>query len=460
MYTSSRNRFRQHVWALPAVVLTLFEIARFGRRFLWQMDKELGSEAFWIAQSIASGNGFSFSDHRWLFNTAGDGNYYPTAWADPLFTYLLGAMIAISEEHYVFLVGGFTLGCLVALFAMSYRLGSKLIGSAGGFLCVAALVSVSAFQHTHIMTNTALAACLIVASALALLGLLESPSLRRAVILGLLLGVTTLGCPSAMLFIPVTAIALLYLAAVRNQLSYASAVVPALIAVAVISPWTIRNYVVFDEFVPVRNGAGSLAFIGTVAAGATVQPDTVAAEVKPAWRVSEPRDVIHRWAYQPDRRALEDYQMAYAEEVGGAGYAAMNEAQRDKWLMQEAKTYARANLSQSMWFGLWKLERFVEVLRLPGIIVFVLAVIGGLLTIAKRNAAAMILAGWVATFVAPFTVIICYFPRYRFPIEPILAVLCALSLCYLATAVRERMIKRRALDETRLAAAAQRGEAT
>ncbi len=460
MLTSTRNRIKQHVWALSAAALALFEIARFVRRFFMRLDKDLGSEAFWIAQSIASGNGFSFSDHRWLFSAAGDGNYYPTAWADPLFTYLLGGMIAVSEEHYVFLVGAFALVCLVVLFAFSYRLGSKLASPAGGFICVATLVSVSAFRHTHIMTNTALAACLILASALALLRFLESPSLRRSVILGLLLGTTTLGCPSAMLFIPVTAVALLYLTAARGQVSVLQAVTTALIAVALISPWTIRNYVVFDEFVPVRSGAGSLAFIGTVAAGGTIQPDTLSSEVKPSWRVSRPRDVVHRWAYQPDRRALEDFQMAYADEVGGAEYAVMNEAQRDKWLMQEAKTYARANLRQSMWFSLWKLERFVEVLGMPGTIVFVLAFIGGLLTIVQKNAATMILAGWVATFVAPFAIIICYFPRYRFPIEPILAVLCALSISYVATTVRERIVQRRVLDETRLSAPTQRGEAT
>ena len=460
MLASIKTRIKQHFWALSAAALAAFEIVRFLRRFLWSLNKELGSEAYWIAQSIASGNGFSFSHHRWLFGASGDGSYYPTAWADPLFTYLLGAMLAISEENYVFLVGAFALVCLVTLFCLSFRLGSKLLGSAGGFVCVAALVSVAAFRHTHIMTNTALAACLIVASALALLSLLENPSLRCSIILGLLLGITTLGCPSAMLFIPVTAVALLVPATSRGRLPAVQAVVPALVAIAVISPWTIRNYVVFDEFVPVRNGAGSLAFIGTVAAGGTIQPDTLVSEVKPTWRVTRPRDVVHRWAYQPDRRALEDFQMAYADEVGGAEYAVMNEAQRDRWLMQEAKTYARANPKQSMWLSLWKLERFAEVLRLPGIVIFCLALFGGLLAMLQRNAAAMILAGWAATYVAPFAIIICYFPRYRFPIEPIFAVLSAISLHYVATMVYQRVTHKRERGETRLNAATRSGTAS
>ena len=460
MLASTLNRIKQHVWALSAAALALFEIARYVRRFFARVDKDLGSEAFWIAQSIASGNGFSFSDHRWLFSAAGDGNYYPTAWADPLFTYLLGGMIALSEERYVYLVGVFTLICLIVLFASLYRLGGRLVGPVGGFLCVAALVSVSAFRHTHIMTNTALAACLIVASALALISLLDSPSLRRSVTLGVLLGLTTLGCPSAMLFIPVTAIALLCLSGFRGYLSIPQAVIAPLIAVVVIAPWTIRNYVVFEEFVPVRNGAGSLAFIGTVAAGGTVQPETLSSEVKPSWRVDRPRDVVYRWAYQDDRRALEEFQMAYADEIGGAEYAVMNEAQRDKWLMQQAKTYARANVRQSMWFGLWKLERFAAVLGLSGIFIFLLAFVGGVVALVQRNTAAMILAGWAATFVAPFAIIICYFPRYRFPIEPILVVLCALTVNYVVTAVRERVARPRAVGEARPSASARRSEVT
>ena len=448
-----KTRLKQHVWALSAAALALFEIVRFVRRFFMRLDKELGSEAFWIAQSIASGNGFSFSSHRWLFSETGDGSYYPTAWADPLFTYLLGGMISVSSEHYVFLVGAFTLLCLVALFFSSYKLGSKLVGGAGGFVCVAALVSVSAFRHTHIMTNTALAACLITCSALVLLWLLERPSFKRATLLGVLLGVTTLGCPSALLFIPVTGAALLALATVRSQLSISQAVVPVIVAAAVISPWTARNYLAFDEFVPVRNGAGSLAFIGTVAVGGTVRPDSLASEVGPPWRVDQPRDVVHRWAYKPDRRALEDFQMAYAEEVGAAAYAAMNEAQRDQWLMQEAKTYARANLKQSLVFGAWKLERFVGVLSAPGVVIFCLALVGGLLALLQGRIGLMILAGWAGTYIAPFAIIICYFPRYRFPIEPILAVLCALSIHCVVTTVHERFARRRSLAGTELSAA-------
>ena len=427
-----------HVWGLSATVLAAFEVFRFARRFFGRIGQEMGWEAYWIAQSIASGNGFSFSDHRWLFNVVGDGNYYPTAWADPLYTYLLGGMIAISGQHHVYLAGAFNATCLLTLLFLSYRLGRRMLTPAAGALCVLLLVMVSAHRQVLFMNNTGLSACLILASALVLMKFLERPSMGMASALGGALGLTVLACPSALLFLPVTTVVLLYAVTQGTRISVSQALVPMVVAALVVSPWTLRNHVVFDEFVPVRNGAGSLAFIGTVAAGGTIAPDTVASETRPPWQVERPRDVVNRWAYQPDRRALEEFQMEYADEVGGSDYEAMNEAQRDKWLMQEAKRYVRAHPGLAVQMGIWKLERFLVILKKTGAAVFVLAVLGGLLALRRKNITAIILAGWAATYVAPFAIMICYFSRYRFPIEPILVVLCALSLHALAQVLSAR----------------------
>ncbi|MEM7501078.1 MAG: DUF6057 family protein [Pseudomonadota bacterium] len=417
-----------HVWGVSATALATFEVLRFARRFFARIGQEMGWEAYWIAQSIASGNGFSFSDHRWLFNVVGDGNYYPTAWADPLYTYLLSGMVAISGQHHVYLAGAFNAVCLLVLLFLSYRLGRRILTPAAGALCVLLLVMVSAHRQVLFMNNTGLSACLILVSALVLTRFLERPSTGMAYALGGALGLTVLASPGALLFLPVTAVVLLYAATQQRRVSIPQALVPAVVAALVISPWTLRNQFVFDEFVPVRNGAGSLAFIGTVAAGGTIAPETVVSETRPPWQVERPRDVVKRWAYQPDRRALEEFQMEYAAEVGGSDYEAMNEAQRDGWLMQEAKRYVRANPGLAAQMGVWKLERFVGILKKTGTAVFVLAVLGGLLSLRQKNIAAIILAGWAATYVAPFAIMICYFSRYRFPIEPILVVLCALTL--------------------------------
>ncbi len=427
-----------HVWGLSASVLAAFEVLRFARRFVARIGQDMGWEAYWIAQSIASGNGFSFSDHRWLFNVVGDGSYYPTAWADPLYTYLLGGMVAVSGDHHVYLAGAFNAICLLTLLFLSYRLGRRILVPAAGTLCVLLLVMVSAHRQVLFMNNTALSACLILASALVLTKFLERPSINMATAFGGVLGLTVLACPSALLFLPVTAVVLLYAASQETRVSVRQALVPMVVAALVIAPWTLRNYIVFDDFVPVRNGAGSLAFIGTLAAAGTIAPDTVTSATRPPWQVGRPRDVVDRWAYQPDRRALEEFQLEYADEVGGSEYAAMNEAQRDKWLMQEAKRYVRAHPGLSAQMGVWKLERFVLILKKTGVVVFVLAVLGGLLGLRRKNIAAIILAGWAATYVAPFAIMICYFSRYRFPIEPILVVLCAVSLHPLAQALHAR----------------------
>jgi len=81
-------------YALCRLTAILISVATVGRTCFqvlpdWR-NPNLGFEAYWIAKALAAGNGYSFpSEGRWLFDPVYDGSFHPTAWADPVYTFIL-----------------------------------------------------------------------------------------------------------------------------------------------------------------------------------------------------------------------------------------------------------------------------------------------------------------------------------------------------------------------------------
>lgn len=79
---------------------------------------------------------------------------------------------------------------------------------------------------------------------------------RRAFVLGVVVGLAALTREEALWFIPVLLVPLAWKAG-RNRLRLS--ILAVLGAVVVIAPWTVRNYVAFDQFVPVANSGAVIA---------------------------------------------------------------------------------------------------------------------------------------------------------------------------------------------------------
>ncbi len=241
----------------------------------------------------------------------------------------------------------------------------------------------------------------------------------------------TLACPSSLLFLPLTA-ALIWIIPVGADRVRAAlyAVAMLAIAAAVVSPWTIRNYIVFDEIVPVRTGHGLMTFISVVATGATVEPESLRAPVDPPWRApSVGKAIYFANDFHERRDALEQsFRIAYTSKVGGTQYAALNEVQRDAWLLGETTRYIRDNPVLSIQLAAMTLKRWVTVDGDIGVWLCALAAMAALLAIQQRSAIAIMLGGWVAAYAAPFLLICSYFERYRAPIDPLLVILAVYGL--------------------------------
>ena len=427
-------------YRMAAWTFSLIAVARAGLKILPDWRHMMGWEAYWIAQSVVAGKGYSFPyEHRWLYEIIdsnpylkiGDGGFQLTAFADPVYTFCLAGLLWLFGDYHQLAAAVFNLVLLLAVLGLTYHLCERLVSAPAGVLAVAVLGFGTYFRYAaEEMTNTLTAAILVVLSTLMLMKFLERPSNRHAGLLGLVLGLTALGCPTAQLFIPVTVAAVAVWGRKKLRPAVTHAVLVLVAAVFVITPWTVRNYMIFGKFVPVRTGFGQIAFIGVVGSAGTVAPEKLHSHIKPPLRAETPRDTVRMLIKPPydELAALERFQLDYAREVGGAEYAGMNEAQRDSWFLQEAKTFIAANPVMSAQLAIANIEVFARLIEGSfGMLVCLLAALGGLFAI--RMPVVLILALWVGTYVAPYLLVICYYGRYRAPIDPLLVVLAAFAVC-------------------------------
>jgi hypothetical protein len=424
-----------------ALLVSVGIVVRTGFEILpgWQ-NPDRGWEALWIAKALAAGKGFSFpSEKRWLFDAVYDSGFHPSAWTDPLYTFCLAGIIRLFGDYHQLAALVFSLVLLLAVFGLTYRLGERLISAPAGLVAILALALIRDFPLiTGVINHTPFATTFVVISALTIMNFLEKPSNFRAGVLGLVLGLTALACPSAMLFIPVTAIAVAVWGWRKLGPTVPQAILVFVVAALTMLPWTVRNYLVFEKFIPVRTGTGQITFVSVVATAGTVVPDKLRSHVKPPWNARTPREAVVQTTgnFRPNfkrRMDLERFQMDYAKDIAPAKYATMDESQRDDWFLKESKTFLLSNPVLCARLAIAKIEVFIRTgeafYHLGALLaggVCLLAVLGGVL--AFRTPAVLALALWAGSYVGPFLLITPYFYRYRAPIEPVLVVLASFAV--------------------------------
>jgi len=431
---------------LAALALALYGVAPLANQVLRAPERLPGGEAYWIAQSVAAGKGFSMPEgHRWLFDAVDNNMFlrltnepvHPTAWSDPLYTLSLAAILRLAGARFQFWAALMNVVLLVLALLFAYLLAESLGAPVAGILALLFLINVNGFTQraSFGMVNTQLAAALIAGSALGVAWYFKRPSIRRAGAVGFLLGVTALGCPAALLFIPGTAAGFLLHEWRMGRIAVMRAGMAVLVAALVIFPWTARNYRALHQPVPVRTGFGQIAFIGTVALGAVVDSTTLGSMAAPPIEAASARGAVKALLRPPFREiaALEQWQLEYAKQRGGPEYEQFNEAERDGWFLAESKSFLRANPGLGARLAVAKLETFVRIFGGLGILVCLLAAVGGVMR--GRTPTVTVLVLWVVAFVFPYLVAVTYYARYRSPIEPILAVLAGLGVWAVVRAI-------------------------
>lgn len=220
-----------------------------------------GSEPGAIAASIAAGKGFS--------SPFGQQPTGPSAWIPPVFPYLLAVIFRLFGVYTVasfraataFNIVIHAITCLLL-----YKVAGQVFGQRAGFVSACALASFPLLFYPlawmHLLPGQAEggARSLFIPptfvgysslSALAVLVLiLYTLNPPHWTIHGITWGVSALVNPGLLVFVP----AFVYLA--RQRVSRRYILLVACVGALCISPWLVRNYVVFHRLIPIRDNFG------------------------------------------------------------------------------------------------------------------------------------------------------------------------------------------------------------
>ena len=404
--------FRKQIVALPIFIFFMALILRFstaaiflygGVQTIDNANVTEGYEAVGIAHSLASGKGFSAP---W----PGAG---PTAWLTPVMPGLLALDMYIFGLHsrttlIVFVIFNEICSALTVfpVFSAARRIvgnqGAGSIAAVGAWLwALNPTAGVAACRFIWYTTLSGLLGALLL---WATLTVRDSEKRRAWIGYGLLWGAQLMTHPSFLVLMP---IALLWLAwPLRDSQRVRLAAVACLTAVFCCVPWTIRNFVVFHHFVPLRSNFG-FEF----------------------WRYNHggiPSHPNHDPAERDEFSSLGEYAYTHQKQ---------NEAL--VWISRHPRAFLHETARRIMhfWFDLaHPLRSFLHdgawffKLKLLYICALLLLVFAGLVTLwRKRREYFWLLASFPALFPLVYYIALAR-DFHRYPIDPILAVIAALAV--------------------------------
>lgn len=389
-----------------------------------------GWEVAAVAKGLLSGAGYAFpAAEAWLGPWPGRA-WVPTAWTDPLYTFLYaGLRWTLAERADT----AATLLSVAGAAAVLWLLLRTVEERIGGWLSLpVAALAVGTLQTEVLGVNPSPFAAL---GMLVLLRRLADPAggARRAATDGAFAGLLTLLWSALLPLLPV-------LAGLRwwREGGGRRAPVPAGVflatALAVIAPWTLRNVLVFGDFVPVRTGGGQIVHLGTVGLGATLLPEE--APLPPPWRAESALATVRATIAEPlaRRGTLEAWQH---ELVARHASPRDDEADRDRRLMREALAWMAAHPLLTAELGAARLLAFVLQIpgmgegfwsRLPGLVATGLALAAMAVLPWRRGSEVPLLALPLLAYAGLFLLLTPYYYRYRMPVEPCVLLLSALAL--------------------------------
>ena len=362
-----------------------------------------------IAHSLATGHGFSSP-----FRVATG----PTAWMTPLFPLLLAGIIRLFGA-YTFHAWAATVllnitCCTIACIPV-YFTGRRIDGIrlAAGAAWLWAIFPNAILLPVESMWDASISALLVATILWATMALAESQRLRDWCAYGLLWGIALMFNATLAALFPILAGWLLYRARQEWRRSVRNAAAALAITILCCVPWTVRNYRVFHQFVPLRSVLGLQLWLGN-----NDQTENIfRGDLHPIYNASE-RDKYISMGEIAYMRQKKQQALAYifshpAREASLISYRAI-----------------------SIWSGgtPYPLEDFLgtPALRFRAILAFnLVAALGTLCGIIilfrERRAFAVPVAAFPLVYPWAYYLTLAL-PRYRLPIDPIVLLLLAISI--------------------------------
>ena len=396
-------------WLLPLIILSAFAIRLvvvcFTYRDLPDADKyyeQFGWEVGWVARALASGHGFSSPFWPWSG---------PTALVPPLYTVLLAGIFRLFGIYT--LTSGFiiltinsllsALTCIPVYFSAKYSLGSRGARVAAwvwAFYPFAIYFSAGRVWE-YALTGLLFTTCFCIAQRIH-----HTTNLFAWLGWGVLYGVTALSNPAVLSVLPFLLLLALYKVRGSGGRWLLNGTITTIAVIAVLTPWTVRNYRALGILCPVRDNYWHEFYAGNF--GDTSDP--MPPQMHPAGNPVEMQKYLS---------------------MGEKAYIAEKHTMAVAWVTQNPISFALLSLRRAVfyWTGFWAFDSTYmqrEPTELPNMFYcscITLLMLRGIRRFWRHNRAAV----W------PYLVLIGIFPLtyyishplmdFRQPIEPAIIVL-------------------------------------
>lgn len=378
--------FLYHEWMDPFVV----EHWAFGR----------------VAKSILGGHGFGN-----VFSDSG-----PTAVLPPVYAYLLAGIFRVFGDHTATSV--ITALAINSLFSAATCVPAFLLARQAFGARVAkwacwgwALYPYGIYYGADWAWSTCLVTLELAWLFLWAWRLENSARTRDWLLFGLFGGFAALTEPIVLAVVPLLALWTIYLRYRQHRSWKGPLIAGAAGAILIISPWIIRNYEVFHEFIPIRGGFGLELYIGN-------------------------NGYSNRWVNSALHPNHNDEELREYERVGEVAYMHHKAEQAKAFIRSHPGWYAWMTLRRIvyMWTGYWSLDRSYlkdEPLDPPNIFVdttmSILALLGLRRVFERDSGLAMRFA--IVLFFFPLAYYFSHPETYYFrPVDPLIVVLAAVTV--------------------------------
>ena len=209
-----------------------------------------------LARSLLAGRGYSFTEKWYPFTPANT----PTAHWSFIYPLYLAGIYAFTGYHPLAarLVQGTVGGALICF--LVYLIGRRAVNENTGLVgaALAAIYGYFIYYDVALMTETFFIVFVLFSLYLSL-ELKEKPTRTRWIWLGLALGMAGLLKQTVLLFVPFLLLWLFW-ELKKEGIRWWYFTVPVVVIILLIAPWTIRNYLVYHQFLPLNSNAGYALF--------------------------------------------------------------------------------------------------------------------------------------------------------------------------------------------------------
>lgn len=230
----------------------------------------------------------------------------------------------------------------------------------------------------------------------------DGRTLRRWLIFGLLWGLLGLSNPSLLLFLPACGLWVLHgTRHLRRQAGFAS--MSAIVFIICVSPWMVRNALVFHKFIPMRANFGAELYLG-----------------------NGPGAMGFLMEYNHPYEAQD--QLGLYKQMGEVAYAQMRGQLAKKYIASHPGLFLRNSLKRLYFFwisvphptgGKWYIEPF----RVANFAFASIAGLFGLGLALKRRIPSAWLFAWAFLLIPLIYYFVTVHARFRDPLEPMIAIL-------------------------------------